>query len=206
MSGNDLHVGDCDIQATGSVNLASHGQFTTVAAAGNEGALLLAAQKLAAMTAGSTALTLDNNEEAAGNIALQAGPEGKILIALGPPELGARIELAPESLTIAVGVPGAGASIQLSPESIVLRVAENQIELSPEGLEEQIAEVVRSVTPEGQTIEAGETVHSVGLVGESTDAPTETNESLAAKDVSGAMLEIAGEGMLTQEAPIVMIN
>jgi hypothetical protein len=206
MAGNDLHVGDLDMQATGSINLASHGELTTVAAVGDEGSLLLAAQKAAAMTAGSTALVLENDEIEAGSISLQAGPEGKIVIALGPIELGARIVLAPESLTIAVGLPGVGASIQLTPESITLRVAENQIDLSPEGLEEQIAEVIRSVTPEGQVIEAGETVHSIGLTGEEIEAPTQASEALAAADISGAMLDVAGEGMLSEEAPIIMIN
>lgn len=206
MAGNDLHVGDLTTQATGNVTLTSHGQLTTLAAAGEEGSLLMAAKKIAALTAGSTALTLENDEEQAGSIALQAGPAGKLVIALGPEEIGPRIELTPESLQIAVGAPGAGACIELTPESIIIRVAENSITLSPEGLEEQIAEVVRSVTPEGQVIEAGETVHSVGLTGEAVEAPTTENESLAAAEVSAAMLDVTGEAMLAQEAAIVMIN
>jgi hypothetical protein len=206
MAGNDLHVGDLNTQATGNVTLTSHGLLTTLAAAGDEGSLLMAAQKLAALTSGSTALTMENDGEQLGNIALQAGPAGKIVIALGPEELGPRIELTPESLRIAVGVPGVGASIELTPESILIRVAENQIELSPLGLEETIAEVVRSVTPEGQVVEAGETVHSVGLTGVAVEAPTCENEALAAGEWSAAMLDVTGEAMLAQEAAIVMIN
>jgi hypothetical protein len=206
MAGNDLHVGDLTTHATGNVTLTSHGLLTTLAAAGDEGALLMAAKKAAALTCGSTALMLENDAEQAGSIQLQAGPAGKIVIALGPIELGPRIELSTEMLSIAVGPPGVGASIQLTPASIVLKVAENQIQLTPVALEERIAEVTRSVTPVGHVVTAGEKSHSVGLTGEEVEAPTRSADALAAANVSAAMFELAGKGMLTHKAPMVMIN
>lgn len=206
MPGNALHVGDRLIHATANVDVVSHGQRTSVVAAGEEATLMMAATKLASLVCGSTALSMENDEENAGEILLQAGPAGQLTIALGPEEVGPRILLEPEMLTIAVGVPGAGASIKLTPESILLQVAENTVELSPEGITETIAEVIRSVTPEGQVVTAGETVHTVGLTGEEMEGPTKASEAEADLALDAAMMEITGDGMLTEEGAIVMIN
>jgi hypothetical protein len=206
MPGNALHVGDRQIQATGSIDIASHGNRTSLMAAGEKGVLAMAANKLAAIACGSTALSMENDEDNAGSVSLQAGPEGELTIALGPVEVGPRIVLEPEMITIAVGAPGVGASIKLTPESILLQVAENTVELSPEGLTETIAEVIRSMTPEGQTVTAGETVHNVGLTGEESEGPTNMAEAEGDASIMAPMLEVTGDGMLTQEGAIVMIN
>ncbi|MEQ8790292.1 MAG: hypothetical protein RIC55_28610 [Pirellulaceae bacterium] len=206
MPGNALHVGDRQIQATANIDIASHGARTSLMAAGEEGALVMSANKIAALVCGSTALSMENDEDQAGAVSLQAGPEGQLTIALGPEEIGPRIVLEPELLTIAVGVPGVGASIKMTPESIMLQVAENTVELTPEGLTEIIAEVMRSLTAEGQTVTAGETVHTVGLTGEEMEGPTNMAEAEGDASIMAPMLEVTGDGMLTEEGAMVMIN
>ncbi|MGE3804394.1 MAG: hypothetical protein AB7K24_06955, partial [Gemmataceae bacterium] len=106
--------GPLNLEAWGAVSITSRGSGTCLRANGENSALSLDSQGTASMTAGSAGLILVNQGLANGLVNLFGGELGTILLSVGLPEIGPRIELTPESITLAVGPPGAGTSITLT--------------------------------------------------------------------------------------------
>lgn len=168
---------DRRLAAGGSLTLTAGGDGLTLAGQGDETAVTILSPVAISLFCGTAQLAVAAADEgASGSIGLAAGGEGTVLLTAGLPDLGSRLEAAPETLTLAVGPPGAGASITLTPESITLRVGEVTLVLTAEGIAEDVLEVTRAVTAEGHNFTAAEVELNVGVEGWAFEGPAKLDE------------------------------
>jgi hypothetical protein len=204
MPKDNLHIGDVNTLAAGSINLQSTGKGITIDAGGLEGSLQLSGATTAGMQSGAAALVLSNEEEEIGKAVLTVGEIGTVQLGCGPPELGAMITLEPEAIVISCGAPGVGAAIRMTAESITLSVAEVTFTMTPAGIIEEVAECNREHTPEGHNLMAAETEFNIGIQGESKELPTaecEVEGGLVHNETVG---EQTSDAMRSQDAGITM--
>jgi len=195
MPDNNYHVGDYALKATGNLSLACQGKKTSISCAGEEGSMMIAANKAVAVFSGAAFTALENDEPEGGKAVMRAGEVGKVTLSAGPPVGGVLIKLqGPELLEMSVGEPGVGASITMGPESITFKVAEATFTLTPEGIVESVAEVTREVTPEGHNFTAAETEMNIGVEGFAQEGP------VSASEVEGGALENETLGSHTTDA------
>ncbi len=131
------------------------------------------------------------NEGVAGNVSISAGELGMIRQVVGPPLMGACIEMGPEEMMLSVGPVGVGASITLLPAQIIFKVGETILSLTPLGIMESVAENSRSLTPVGHSMSAAEVDVQITPMGIMENAPIVNNDP---------------EAITEQEAALMMVN
>ena len=155
-------------------------------------------------------------------------PKG-ILLAYGPPDIAAMVQLMDSALILSIGPEATGGMITLTPESITFKVGETQmtmtaegivttapsvevncddtnVVISPEGITEEVGEVTREMTAEGHNLTAAEVEMNVGVQGVTAEGPTSTSEFEGSTELNTAMLTQAMDGMLSVDAPITMVE
>lgn len=155
-------------------------------------------------------------------------PKG-ILLAYGPPDIAAMVQLLDSALILSMGPEGTGGMITLTPESITFKVGETQmtmtaegivttapsveincddtnVVISPEGITEEVGEVTREMSAEGHNLTAAEVEMNVGVEGVTAEGPTSTSEFEGSTELNTAMLTQAMDGMLSVDAPITMVE
>jgi hypothetical protein len=190
MSDNTNWVAHSHVVTTmGSIDMQAKGYGVNIVASGLEGTATLSGEIGVDVQAGQAIVAL-TNEGAAGNVSISAGELGTIRQVVGPPLLGACLEMGPEEITISVGPPGVGASITLLPEQIILKVAETTFSMTPLGIMESIAATSRSMTPVGHAMAAAEVESQITPMGIVENAPIATNDSQAITELEAALMMV----------------
>jgi hypothetical protein len=204
MSENNIHIGDYNLQAAGSINLQATGQRVNIDAGGLEGALMMSGATTASLQSGAAVLALSNEETEIGKAVLTVGEIGTVQLGCGVPEIGAFITLEPEAVIITCGAPGVGASIRMTPESITFQVAEVTFTMTPAGIVEDVAECSRELTPQGHNLTAAETELNVGVQGETKALPTEESEVEGGTVDNETMGSHTSDAMRNEDAGVMM--
>ena len=168
----DFVCGSHQVNALGDVDIQSFGSGVTLRALGEDADLSMDAGATVNLSTGSCILAMDGSTPDQGAIDLLAGEQGVIKIWCGMPLVGSLIKLEADKITLSVGPPGVGAMIEITPTGITMQVAQTSFQMTPTGITEQLAEVQRQLTPTGHTLAAAET--ELGL-----DAATGVNLSAA---------------------------
>lgn len=177
------------VATKGSIDLEAKGYGVNIAASGLEGTASLSGTISADVQSGPAIVAL-TSAGAEGNVSISAGELGTIRHVVGPPLLGACIEMGPEEITLSVGPPGVGACITMTPEQIVFKVADTTFSMTPMGITESIAATSRSLTPAGHSLAAAEVESQITPMGIVEDAPIINNESSAITELEAALMMV----------------
>lgn len=177
------------IATMGSIDMEAKGYGVNIVASGLEGAASLQGEVSADVSAGEAVVALTAGA-AGGTVSIAAGELGTIRQVVGPPLMGACIEMGPEEITLSVGPPGVGASITMLPAEIIFKVAETTFSLTPLGITESIAATTRSLTPLGHSFEAAEVETQITPMGIVENAPIATNDSEAITELEAALMMV----------------
>src|SRR5262245_11454406 len=111
-NGNEakVQIGAHELLTTGDITISSQGSSVFRRSGGGAGAVSLRTETTASITCGAASLAMQNSSPQEGNIMLNCGPQGTIIQTAGPPMVGPRITMKPDSLELAVGPPGVGPS------------------------------------------------------------------------------------------------
>lgn len=145
--GNESKVqhGAHELFTTGDITLSSQGSSVFIRSGGGADGIQLTSETTASMTCGPASLSMSKSSETEGAIMLNCGPQGTLMQTAGPPMVGPRITMKPDSIELAVGPPGIGPSLKIDATGIVLKFGLVEYALSPVGHKLSAAETSVSV-------------------------------------------------------------
>lgn len=193
------------LDAKGDVDIVSRGKGVAITAQGGDSQINLMAMGGVHLTSNNALLGIEYVNPGQSDIKLLGGVLGTIVQTAGPPIVGPKIEIAPESITLSVGPPGVGASIVLSATGIEIKHGLTSFKLSGlTGIEESLAATSRKLNPLGHELVAAETSVKVGVMGIEMAAPLKKEEIMAVSQNKATMLNVAADALQQVKAGIEM--
>ncbi|MGE3803851.1 MAG: hypothetical protein AB7K24_04150 [Gemmataceae bacterium] len=193
------------VDSQGDVDLISRGRGAMIQAQGKNGQVNLSAMGSVNLTSGNAVMSVECVNPLQSEIKLLGGPLGTITQTAGPPIVGPKIEIGPESITLSVGPPEGGAKLVLSATGIELKHGLTSFKLSGlTGIEESLGATSRKLTPLGHEMEAAESKHKVTVMGIESTTPLRKEETATVAQVKATMLTIAADAMQQTKAGIEM--
>ncbi|OAI41314.1 hypothetical protein AYO40_03400 [Planctomycetaceae bacterium SCGC AG-212-D15] len=149
--------GDYSISAGGAMLLQADGDGIALCATDDDGYVRVSAPKWAALHGGESSLVLNDD-----GLLLNAGASGAVGLLAGSAPNSPHLSVGPDSIKLAVGPPLVGASLEMTATSIKLAVGEVSLALSLTGINESVLKIVtREAGATGHTFKAIET--TIGL-------------------------------------------
>lgn len=193
------------LDAKGDVDIVSRGKGVAITAQGGDSQINLMAMGGVHLTCNNALLGIEFVNPGQSDIKLLSGTLGKIVQTAGPPIVGPKIEIAPDSITLSVGPPGVGASIVLGADGITLKHGLTSLKLSGlTGIEESMAATSRKLNPLGHELTAAETTLKVGVAAIETAAPLKKEEVTTVSQTTALFLNVAADAMQQVKAGIEM--
>jgi hypothetical protein len=200
-----LIVGPHNIVATDRVEVSSRNAAVMIRSGSTETGegVHIDSKDSTTLTAGEVvvALTKGGNK-----LTMTVGLNGTMLQCAGPPIIGPRIELKPDSIELAVGPPGVGTSISLNATGITLQCGLTSLKLSLTGIEESVGITQRKAEIAGHKLTAAASSVEVAPVGVTLQGPIVKETADGLMQIKSTIQQSSFDAMGKDQAGITMLG